>query len=261
MLVKHHKHFYPARAAFLGGTFSDRNDAAPATEDAMTTMKLTVVSKSGSSPVEVEISDLVIGGWAGRDKAAMEHHMTELEALGIKRPATAPVYYRVAAARLTQAQVIEDVGANGSGEVEALYVTIGGKLHIGVGSDHTDRQVETYGITVSKQVCDKPVAAEIWPFEEVANHWDQLILRSHAVIDGMRTLYQEGPVAGLLKPHDLIAGYLPGGLPDGTAMFGGTMPAIGGIRMATRFEGELEDPVLKRSIRFGYDVKTLPIAG
>ena len=39
------------------------------------------------------------------------------------------------------------------------------------------------------------------------------------------------------------------------------MPAIGGVRPATRFEGELEDPVLKRKITFGYDVKTLPIAG
>ena len=39
------------------------------------------------------------------------------------------------------------------------------------------------------------------------------------------------------------------------------MPAIGGIRMASRFEGELEDPVLKRSLRFGYDLKILPIRG
>ena len=39
------------------------------------------------------------------------------------------------------------------------------------------------------------------------------------------------------------------------------MPAIGGVRPATRFEGELEDPVVGRKISFGYDVKTLPVAG
>ena len=39
------------------------------------------------------------------------------------------------------------------------------------------------------------------------------------------------------------------------------MPAIGGIRMASRFEGELEDPVLKRSISFAYDLKILPVRG
>jgi hypothetical protein len=44
-------------------------------------------------------------------------------------------------------------------------------------------------------------------------------------------------------------------------MFGGTFAAKGGIRAATRFEYELEDPVLKRSIRHGYDVISLPVLG
>ena len=158
--------------------------------------------------------------------------------------------------------MIEDVGANSSGEVEAVLFACGGKTYVGVGSDHTDRQVETYGISVSKQVCDKPVADTVWPYEEVAGHWDELILRSFAVIDGERRKYQEGPISGLLAPADLIRGFSENGeLPEGTALFGGTMPAIGGIRMASRFEGELEDPVLKRSLRFGYDLKILPIRG
>jgi hypothetical protein len=230
--------------------------------DVMKTLDLTVESRSGSAPLSATIDELVIGGWAGRDKAAMEHHMVELEALGVKRPASTPVFYRVAAARLTTDPVIEDVGANSSGEVEAVLFACGGKTYVGVGSDHTDRQVETYGISVSKQVCDKPVADTVWPYEEVAGHWDALILRSFAVIDGERRKYQEGPISGLLAPADLIRGFIESGeLPEGTALFGGTMPAIGGIRMASRFEGELEDPVLKRSLRFGYDLKILPIRG
>ena len=44
-------------------------------------------------------------------------------------------------------------------------------------------------------------------------------------------------------------------------MFGGTFAAKGGIRPASRFEFELEDPVLKRSIRHGYDVIVLPVLG
>lgn len=228
----------------------------------MTRLGLTVVGKTGRSAIEAGIDRLVIGGWAGRDKAAMEHHMAELEALGVRRPASTPVYYRVAPARLTQAPVIDDLGANGSGEVEAVYVAHEGRLYVSVGSDHTDRQVETVGIGISKQICDKPIAGEAWPFEEVASHWDALILRSHVVIDGERILYQEGAVSGLLAPADLMSGYCGGGrLPDGTAMFGGTMPAIGGIRPASRFEGELEDPVLRRSIRFGYGINVLPVSG
>ncbi len=44
-------------------------------------------------------------------------------------------------------------------------------------------------------------------------------------------------------------------------MFGGTFAAKGGIRPASRFEFELEDPVLKRKISHGYDVVTLPVRG
>jgi Protein of unknown function (DUF2848) len=50
-------------------------------------------------------------------------------------------------------------------------------------------------------------------------------------------------------------------LPDGCAMFGGTFAAKGGIRPSSRFEIELEDPVLKRSIRHAYDVIELPVRG
>ena len=228
----------------------------------MKTLSLTVETKTGSYALDVQVEDLVIGGWAGRDKAAMEHHMVELEALGVKRPASTPVYYRVAASRLTTAPTIEDVGASGSGEVEAVLFSANGRTYVGVGSDHTDREVETYGISVSKQCCDKPVAKTVWPFDEVAPHWDSLILRSFATIAGERVLYQEGPISGLLAPADLIAGLAADRrLPECTALFGGTMPAIGGIRHAGRFEGELEDPVLRRTIRFGYDVKVLPVRG
>ncbi len=44
-------------------------------------------------------------------------------------------------------------------------------------------------------------------------------------------------------------------------MFCGTLAAIGGIRPAERFEFEIEDPILKRTIRHGYDVAVLPVVG
>jgi hypothetical protein len=42
-------------------------------------------------------------------------------------------------------------------------------------------------------------------------------------------------------------------------MFGGTLGAIGGIRPAARFEMELVDPILGRTIRHGYDIDVLPV--
>ena len=75
-------------------------------------------------------------------------------------------------------------------------------------------------------------------------------------------LYQEGTLDGMLPVAELIArGFGGKGLPDGCAMFGGTFAAKGGIRPASRFEFELEDPVLKRSIRHAYDVIELPVLG
>lgn len=209
----------------------------------------------------VGVSELVIAGWAGRDRAAMEHHIAELEALGVARPKRTPTFYRVSAARLTTDARIDVSGAESSGEVEPVLISAGGELYVGVGSDHTDRKVETYGITVSKQMCDKPVSETLWRFADVAPHWDSLILRSYATIDGRRVLYQEGSVAGLLPPGDLIGRYIARGpLPEGTTMFGGTIPAIGGIRAAARFEGELHDPVLGRTVKVCYDVRALAIA-
>ena len=228
----------------------------------MKTLELKVASLTGSSKLTAAIQELVIGGWAGRDKVSMEQHIVELEALGVKRPSSTPIYYRVAAARLTTDSLVEDAGANSSGEVEAVLISSGGRTYVGVGSDHTDRQVETYGITVSKQCCDKPIASTVWPFEEVADHWDELVLRSFSTIDGERRPYQEGSISRLIPPPELLSGYNgTGELPEGTLIFCGTIPSIGGIQMASRFEGELDDPKLGRRIRFGYDIKVLPIRG
>ena len=87
--------------------------------------------------------------------------------------------------------------------------------------------METYNISVAKQMCDKPIGSILWPWDEVADHWDSLILRSYAVNGNERELYQEGTVAAMRLPQDLIAGYAKGGgtFTDGSIMFGGTLAA------------------------------------
>jgi hypothetical protein len=209
------------------------------------------------------VRQVVIAGWTGRDRAAQEKHIAELELLGVRRPPTTPVYYRVSAARVTTSDSIEASGNDSSGEVEFIMLQTGGSLWIGVGSDHTDRKVETYNITVSKQMCDKPVGREVWRFDELNDHWDSLVLRSWVTKDGKRRLYQEGGVTSMLHPRDLITGYVRegGSLEEDTVMFGGTLPAIGGIQPANRFDFELEDPVRKRCLTHGYEIRCLPVAG
>jgi hypothetical protein len=225
-------------------------------------LAFTIDAKGMTIPLTLPIDRAVIAGWTGRDAVARDRHIAELEAIGIARPATTPIYYRVAARRLTTEDSIEVSGTESSGEVEFVLIGWQGRIFVGVGSDHTDRKVETYSITVSKQMCDKPIAPVLWELEEVAGHWDQMILRSHAWIDGVRVPYQEGTLDGMLPVGELIErGFGGKRLPDGCAMFGGTFAAKGGIRAASRFEFELEDPVLKRSIRHAYDVIELPVLG
>ena len=222
----------------------------------------TIDARGTTIPLTLPIDQAVIAGWTGRDPVARDKHIAELEAIGIARPASTPIYYRVAARRLTTADRIEVSGAESSGEVEFVLIGWQGRIFVGLGSDHTDRKVETFSVTVSKQMCDKPIAPVLWELEEVADHWDQMILRSFAWIDGTRVLYQEGTLDSMLPVAELIKrGFGDAGLPNGCAMFGGTVAAKGGIRAANRFEYELEDPVLKRRIRHGYDVIELPVLG
>ena len=225
-------------------------------------LAFTVDAQDTTTPLTLPIDQAVIAGWTGRDPVARDKHIAELEAIGIARPATTPIYYRVAARRLTTAEAIEVSGGDSSGEVEFVLIGWQGRIFVGAGSDHTDRKVETYSVTVSKQMCDKVMAPVLWEIGDVADHWDRLVLRSHAWIGGARVLYQEGTLDAMLPVEDLIArGFGGKGLPDGCAMFGGTFAAKGGIRPASRFEFELEDPVLERSIRHGYDVIELPVLG
>jgi len=212
-----------------------------------------------SERATVAVEDLVIAGWTGRDVAGLQHHIDELKALGVKPPSTVPLFYRVDRGLITTDAAIDVVGANTSGEVETVIFSAGG-LWVGLGSDHTDREAEAYSVAISKQLCRKAVAGELWRFEDVAPHWDRLILRAHAVRDGKRRLYQEGAADVIRDPRELMERYTGKGpmLPEGTVMFCGTQTAIGGIAPADRFEMELEDPVLKRSMRAAYDIRALP---
>lgn len=225
-------------------------------------LTFTIDDKGAPTPLTLPIDQAVIAGWTGRDPVARDKHIAELEAIGIARPASTPIYYRVAARRLTMADSMEVCGGESSGEVEFVLIGWQGRIFVGCGSDHTDRKVESYSVTVSKQMCDKSIAPELWELEDVIGHWDQMILRAFAWIGGKRVLYQEGTLDAMLSVKELLArGFKDGRLPDGCAMYGGTFAAKGGIRPADRFEYELEDPVLKRFIRHGYDVIALPVLG
>jgi Protein of unknown function (DUF2848) len=227
----------------------------------MTTLAFTLHSSGKTESISYPVRELVIAGWTGRDSAAVEHHIKELEEIGVPRPSSVPLFYRVGAELATQATDVQMLGADSSGEIEPVYFTYRGELWLTIGSDHTDRKVEAYSVAVSKQMCAKPIGRDAWRAADVMAHWDQLVIRSFIQEGGARVRYQDGPLAKLRTPADLIARYTKGAslLPEGVLMTGGTMAAIGGVRPAPGLAMELSDPTTGRTLVHEYRVSVLPV--
>ena len=203
--------------------------------------------QAGTEVLEVEPRQLVIAGWTGRDRAAIDHHIEELAAIGVPRPSGVPLYYRVAASLLTQAPQIEVLGAGSSGEVEPVLVRARGCWWLTVGSDHTDRDAERAGVALSKQLCAKPIASQAWSWGAVSGRADTIVLRSEIFEDGKWVRYQDGTLASIRPLEQLIAG-LPADAPvaDGLVLFCGTLGALPdaggrGVRPAARMRLQLID--------------------
>lgn len=215
-------------------------------------------SREPMATVEAEFDTLIVAGWTGHNTEALNQHIEELAALGVPRPSTTPIFYRTSVNGLTQATRLDVLGPHTSGEVEPVLVGMQDGVWLGIGSDHTDRKAESMGIALSKQLCGKVIGTALWPLADIT-HWDELIIRSWATIDGKRQLYQEGKLASLRTPANLLQRYDGSTtLRRGAVMFCGTVAAIGGIRPASRFEIELEDPIRSQRLAHAYDIVVLP---
>ncbi|MCG6884803.1 MAG: DUF2848 domain-containing protein [Silicimonas sp.] len=206
--------------------------------------------------VEGRIGNLIVAGWTGRDASAVQHHIEELAAIGVAPPSEVPLFYRVSRTLLTQEAEIEVLGAGTSGEVEPLLVRLGGDLWLGLGSDHTDRDLEAISVAASKQACPKPVSGTLWRFDDVAARLDRMQLSCEIEEGGAWVRYQEGTLAAIL-PLGVLAERAK--LGEGEAMLCGTLAAIGGVRPARAYRMSLSDPVYGRVIRLEYRVRTLPV--
>lgn len=203
-----------------------------------------------------DIQHLIIAGWTARDMASVQEHIDELAEIGVAPPSTVPLFYRASNLLVTQASQVEVLSADTSGEVEPLIIKADGKLYLGIGSDHTDRKLEAYSVAHSKQVSAKPVSTELWDFEEVAGHLDDLTIESWVDEGEGWVQYQKGSLANIRPLTELIE---KGNLLDGSAMLCGTCPAIGGVRRTEKFKMSIHDPILNRTISCEYLSKELPI--
>lgn len=206
--------------------------------------------------ITCDIGRLIVAGWTGRDRAGIDHHIAELAEIGVSPPSEVPLFYRVSRGLLTQDDTIEVLGAATSGEAEPLLLHARGELWLGLASDHTDRELETYSVAASKQACAKPVAPDLWRFADVADGADALRLTCEIEEDGAWREYQDGALDKILPLRQLAA---MAGLRDGDAMLCGTLPVIGGIRAARRYRMALRDEAADKTIRLEYAAQALPV--
>lgn len=169
----------------------------------------------------------LVAGYTGRDEAAVQHHIDELAAIGVSPPPQVPMFYPVELATVTTARQTTVTGAHTSGEVEPVILRHNGRYFLGVGSDHTDRELETVDIGDSKRACPKPVGRKV---VEIADwdsfDWDACAARSW--VDGV--LYQEGTLGNLRTPGNLLRTFAErlGDSGEDLLCFAGTLPLLNG---------------------------------
>ena len=222
----------------------------------MNRMSFTLQTKAGENPLVLTYQNLFAIGYAGRNMEKTLAHIRELEEeLGVPAPKKIPTIFQCSNLLLTQDETFHVVGEKTSGEVEYVIVTDNDKLYIGVGSDHTDRALESVSVLKSKQVCPKPIGKMLWDYEEIKDHIDQIRIRSWQILNGQKIVYQDGVLADIL-PADKILGELKsrvGGIGN-AVIFSGTVPLKEGFRYGQTFTGELADEKLGRTISCQYNV-------
>lgn len=220
-------------------------------------LRLVLCDADGRSvPIDVPVESVVLVGYSGRDRDAVQAHIRELEILGVPPPSRVPALYTVSPDLVTTSSSLAVRRVETSGEAEFVLIPSPYGLLVGVGSDHTDRLHEAIDVAESKALCGKVISQQVWRLEALQSHWDDLELRAWTTDQsGVRALYQQARLDTLLGPADLLSEVSHAGLDTTRALtFSGTLPTIGGFAYGARFEVELRDPILNRSLHCAYDV-------
>jgi hypothetical protein len=215
--------------------------------------------RSPVSEIQFSVRRVFNAGWAGSDRAAIQRHIDELAEMGVPAPRFIPTLFALGNHLLTTGDAIQVHGDKTSGEVEYVLLKHNNELYVTVGSDHTDRRLEAHSIPKAKNMCLNVMARDVWPYEEVKDHFARLELACWVLVDGKKSLYQKDLCAALLPPgywlNDLEARI--GGFGEGTVLFSGTIGTVAGLVVGDSYEFRMNDPVLNRTIWRKYDCEVL----
>ncbi len=225
-------------------------------------MKFILETKGQEEEVWFDIIRMINAGYTGRDQEKVRRHIEELKKEGIPAPDSTPTAYEMITQLVYFDDEIEVVSERTSGEAEYVLLCGADEVYVGVGSDHTDRELEPVSILKSKQVCPNVMSNRIWRLKEVREDWDQMLLRSWTKEGaGEKFLYQEASLSAMLTPEDLMA-FVQHKMQDqnltGTLIFSGTIPALTGkFVYGSYFEVELFNPRTGNRLDCHYHIQVL----
>ncbi len=224
-------------------------------------LELTLEKKEGTSPLSFSYSKVVNAGFTGKNQEEVQHHLQELAAKGISVPSSTPTLYPVVPTAMSTEDSMEVFGEETSGELEYVLLVVNkDEIYVGVGSDHTDRNLEEFHIPRSKQICPNILCKTVWPLAEIEAHWDDLQMSCTVTKNGEKTLYQQGALGLLLNPVELMAfieKQVSGPL-ENIIIYSGTVKMeTEDFVFADHFAAELRDDKLNRSLSFSYDVQPM----
>lgn len=208
--------------------------------------------------VDFEPRLVVIAGFTGANRAAVDDHIRELANEGVAPPPDVPAFYVVPSGLLCGASVIEVPTPETSGEVEPVLLCTREGWFVAAGSDHTARDLERIDIGESKRACPKVLSSKVWPYEEASRNWNCIVLRSWVRHEGEKILYQEAPLAELMPVPEILRKLEQETGEDvvEAAVFLGTVPLLtSGFIFSDRYWGELFDPVAEKRLGYEYGVQ------
>jgi hypothetical protein len=192
-----------------------------------------------------------IAGYTGRDRAMVQKHIDELEREGIAPPPEVPMWYEMPPEILTTGDAITVASAQSCGEVEPVLVGVNGRLYLGIGSDHTARDVEREDIATSKRVCPKPIGRSLLRVGELNASFDALKLESW--IDG--EAYQSGTLAQIVPLLTLLTGFRRKTSAQAFVLSCGTVPLLThGFRFGKQFSAKISGGPLAEPLTLEYTI-------
>jgi len=230
------------------------------------TLKLLLEQDDREEKIRFKMRRMVDAGYTGRNQEAVKRHIEELKREGVPAPDSVPAAFEVITKLIYFDDEIEVIGEKTSGEAEFVLLCSGKDVYVGVGSDHTDRELEPISVIKSKQMCPNVMSSRVWRLQDVRKEWDEMMLRSWVENDeGMRTLYQEAPLSAMMTPEQLME-FVKDRLDDknleGVVIYSGTVPILTEKTNYNHyFEVELQNPKKGKKLGCHYRVKVLNYLG